>query len=408
MAYLIMMKTSLIDNISKANKKTKNGMPSNKNIKRLIEHYRKGQYDEAEKQAVLMTQQFPSFMVGWKVLGTVLLQKGRVSDALLVNEKAVALSPQDVENHNSLGDNLRRMGKLDLAEASFKQAIALKPDFAEAHNNLGITLKELGKLNEAEVSFRKAMELKPTYANAMNSLGITLKELGRIKEAFSASIQAISLKPNFTEAYVNFSLIFKNLSFKSSEPRLYPILINLLKTNIIRPMDLARSISTLVKNDSIIKDLLDERDITSSLKKATSIIENLNKLKLLHELMVICPLPDIKLEGLFVKIRRFLLENLDKLAASVELDCFLSTLSLHCFTNEYVYFECEEESELVKKLEVLIQEAITKSKQPEVFKILCLASYRPLHKYSWCQKLKIPNHLEEIKKGLLKNHSLKR
>ena len=117
--------------------------------------------------------------------------------------------------------------------------------------------------------------------------------------------------------------------------------------------------------------------------------------------MRISPLPDVKLEGLFVKIRRFLLVNLDKLVASVELDYFLSTLSLHCFTNEYVYFECEDESKLVNKLEVLIREAITKSKQPEEFKILCLASYRPLHKYNWCQKLKIPNHLEEIKKRLI-------
>ena len=75
-------------------------MPSKEKIKRLIEHYRKGRYEEAEEQAVLMTQQFPSFMIGWKALGAVLAQKGRISDALFANEKAVALSPQDAENHN--------------------------------------------------------------------------------------------------------------------------------------------------------------------------------------------------------------------------------------------------------------------------------------------------------------------
>ena len=68
-------------------------MPSKEKIKRLIEHYRKGRYEEAEEQAVLMTQQFPSFMIGWKALGAVLAQKGRISDALFANEKAVVLSP---------------------------------------------------------------------------------------------------------------------------------------------------------------------------------------------------------------------------------------------------------------------------------------------------------------------------
>ena len=96
----IRLKASLLSDISKNNKKTNNGMPSEEKIKRLIEHYRKGRYKEAEEQAVLMTQQFPSFMIGWKALGAVLAQKGRVSDALFANEKAVALSPQDAENHN--------------------------------------------------------------------------------------------------------------------------------------------------------------------------------------------------------------------------------------------------------------------------------------------------------------------
>ena len=94
----IRLKASLLSDRSKNNKKTNNGIPSKEKIKRLIEHYRKGRYKEAEEQAVLMTQQFPSFMIGWKALGAVLAQKGRISDALFANERAVALSPKDAEN----------------------------------------------------------------------------------------------------------------------------------------------------------------------------------------------------------------------------------------------------------------------------------------------------------------------
>ena len=186
-------------------------MPSKERIKRLIEHYRKGLYKEAEEQAVLMTQQFPSFMIGWKALGAVLAQKGRISDALFANEKAVALSPKDAENHNSLGFILRIMGKLDLAEKSFKQAIDLNPNFVEAHNNLGITLKELGRLNAAELRFRHTIAIKPLYPNAHNNLGATLEEMGRLEDAEVIFNKAIALEPNSSAAYNNLGNTLKKL-----------------------------------------------------------------------------------------------------------------------------------------------------------------------------------------------------
>ncbi len=201
----------MLSDISKNNKKTNDGTPSKEKIKRLIENYRKGRYKEVEEQAVLMTQQFPSFMIGWKALGAVLAQKGRISDALFANEKAVALSPKDAENHNSLGFILRRMGKLDLAEKSFKQAIDLNPNFVEAHNNLGITLKELRRLNAAELRFRHAIALKPLYPNAYSNLGATLEEMGKLEEAEVIFNKAIALEPNSSAAYNNLGNTLKKL-----------------------------------------------------------------------------------------------------------------------------------------------------------------------------------------------------
>jgi 2-polyprenyl-3-methyl-5-hydroxy-6-metoxy-1,4-benzoquinol methylase len=101
-------------------------------------------------------------------------------------------------------------------------------------------------------------------------------------------------------------------------------------------------------------------------------------------------------------MRSLLLKNIDNIEASPELIYFLSTLSLHCFTNEYVYLEKDEETELVENLEIQITHAIAKSEQPEAIKILCLASYRPLHQYDWCQQLEALDHLEEVKSRLIK------
>jgi 2-polyprenyl-3-methyl-5-hydroxy-6-metoxy-1,4-benzoquinol methylase len=117
--------------------------------------------------------------------------------------------------------------------------------------------------------------------------------------------------------------------------------------------------------------------------------------------MRVSRLPNLQFEKFFVNMRSLILTNLDNFKATPEFIHFLSSLSLHCFANEYIYFEKDEETELVKNLETEITESIAKSEQPETKKILCLASYRLLHQYNWCQKLKALDYLEEVKSRLI-------
>ena len=177
--------------------------PSQQQLNSLLEYYQNGRFNDAEKLAVSITNEFPKHQFGWKVLGAVLGQTGRKSEAVNANQTAVALSPQDAEAHNNLGNTLKELGRLEDAEASYNQAIALKPDFAEAHSNLGNTLKELGRLDEAETSCTRAIALKPDFAEAHNNLGNTLHELGRLEDAEASYNQAIALKPDYAEAHNN-------------------------------------------------------------------------------------------------------------------------------------------------------------------------------------------------------------
>jgi tetratricopeptide (TPR) repeat protein len=144
--------------------------PSESEIKNLLEHYQKGRYDDAEKLAMFITQEFPQHQFGWKVLGAVLKEIGRASESLVASQKSVQLAPQDFEAHSNLGNTLKELGRLEESEANCRQAIALKPDFAEAHNNLGNTLKELGRLDEAEASYKQAIALKFDLASAFWNL----------------------------------------------------------------------------------------------------------------------------------------------------------------------------------------------------------------------------------------------
>ena len=122
--------------------------PSQQQLNSLIEQFKKGQFDEAEKLAVSITKQFPDHQFTWKILGVILGQTGRKAEALNANQKAVVLGPQDALAHNNLATTLKELGKLEEAEASYRQAIVFKPDLLEAHSDLGKLLMKKGQHQE--------------------------------------------------------------------------------------------------------------------------------------------------------------------------------------------------------------------------------------------------------------------
>ena len=187
------------------------GSPSEDLINRLLQHYQNGRLRDAEKLAIEITREFPKHQFAWKVLGVLFEARGSKTEAVEANQTAVALSPQDAEAHNNLGNTLKELGRLKEAESSYNKAIALMPNYAEAYCNLGITLHGLGKLAKSEASYNQAIALKPELAEAHINLGITLQELGRLKEAEASYNQAITLMPDDAEAYCNLGNVLKEL-----------------------------------------------------------------------------------------------------------------------------------------------------------------------------------------------------
>ena len=206
--------------------------PSQAEVNALLTQYQSGQYAVAEKLAVAMSQKYPNDHFAWKVLGAVLRASGRLPDAVVANQKALALVPNDVEAHSNLGTALHDLGRLAEAEASYRQAIALKPDFAEAHYNLGATLRDLGRLEDTEASYRQAIALKPDFAEAHYNLGVTLMALGRPEEAEASYRQAIALKPDYAEAHSNLGNTLQTLERFDEAEESYNQVIALKPENI--------------------------------------------------------------------------------------------------------------------------------------------------------------------------------
>jgi ubiquinone/menaquinone biosynthesis C-methylase UbiE len=112
--------------------------------------------------------------------------------------------------------------------------------------------------------------------------------------------------------------------------------------------------------------------------------------------MSVCPLPDLELEAVFTDIRSALLASVTEIENSPEVLRFQSALALQCFTNEYVYNQNDKETTALAALEAEVGEALLKGEQPRPQSILCLATYKALHQYKWCDLLALTSSIEEV------------
>ncbi len=238
-----------------------NQSPSEKELNVLLEHYQKGQYDLSESLAKKLTQQYPDHQFGWKVLGAVFKQTGRLQESLIANQKAVTISPNDAQVFNNLGLTLQKLGRLEDAAQSYSKSIAIKPNYAEAHGNLGIVLQVLGRLEDAEASYNKAIAIKPAYVEAHNNLGNTLKELGRLEDAEASYNKAIAINPNYAEAHSNLGIVLQVLG------RLEDAEASYNKAIVIKP-NYAEAHSNL---GNTLKELGKLKDAETSYKKAIAL-----------------------------------------------------------------------------------------------------------------------------------------
>ena len=293
-------------------------------------------------------------------------------------------------------------GKLKEAEAFATLLTHQFPNHPFAWKVLGIVFQQTGRLSESLAPKQKAAELSPQDAEAHSNLGNTLQELGRLDESISSYVRAINLKTDYDDVYSNLASLLKNARCSKRDQRLYPILTNLLnRGNFVRPIEVAGAILSLLRLDNLIEEVLLNTTALSNVKEVERAIKTLAQVPLLHQLMRICPLPDLQLEALFVSMRRILLAGHGQIEASPELIHFLSTLSLHCFTNEYVYFESADEAQLIKALEAAIAKSIEQGSQPIITEPLILATYQPLHQCEWIERLQVLDQLPEVKARLV-------
>lgn len=132
-----------------------------------------------------------------------LFGQGKLTEGILLLEKALKLSPEDEELHFDLAYFLARQGRTEEAVRHYRESLRLLPDYAEAHNNLGNLLAKQGELAEAVTHFEAVLTVAPQHSGAHNNLGNALARQGKLADAAGHFREATQLKPTYAEAWLN-------------------------------------------------------------------------------------------------------------------------------------------------------------------------------------------------------------
>jgi len=145
----------------------------------------------------------PASWMSHNNLGLLLLEEGRVDDALAHLAAAAQLKPQHAEVANNHGTALRAAGRHDEAREAFRRATELKNGYVEAEFNYALALAESGRATEAEAHYARVLALRPAHAKAANNLGnlrLAASDTAGAERLFRAALAAA---PDFADAHHN-------------------------------------------------------------------------------------------------------------------------------------------------------------------------------------------------------------
>ena len=136
-------------------------------------------------------------------IGNVLLQSGRVEEAVTHYRKALQLNPENMEAHNNLGNALLQQGGVDGAILQFQTALQINSNSSDAHYNLGNALLRKGSVDEAILQFQTALQIKPGAADTHVNLGNALLQKARVDDAIAEFQKALQINADSSDAHYN-------------------------------------------------------------------------------------------------------------------------------------------------------------------------------------------------------------
>lgn len=135
-------------------------------------------------------------------------REGRVPEAHVHYERALALEPDNADVQHMYGVLMASLARFEQAAEHIRRAIEIKPGVAIFHNNLGNACMQLDRLDDAEQQYRQAIILDSDRIDAMNNLGVLLGRRGLHEDAEKVFLRLIELVPRFSDARQNLAQLY--------------------------------------------------------------------------------------------------------------------------------------------------------------------------------------------------------
>ena len=192
-------------------------------------------------------------------------------------------------------------------------------------------------------------------------------------------------------------IVLQNVIFTKPNPELSQFIEKLLDyKTFVRPQQISKAAISLLNFNPFIKTILKNSSLDKLNFQLIETILSLNNITLLNKIMKVCRLPDLKFELLLTKVRCSILLSISNMPNSPESLSFQLTLALQCFHNEYIYNQTDEENEALANLIDTVNQSFLNGEQPPTKSILCIASYKALHKFDWSNLIKLSKEFDEL------------
>ena len=153
----------------------------------------------------------PGDAVALRLLGCALADSDNLARAESLLERAVAAAPCDAIEHNFLGVVRQKRGACDAAKKAYERALALAPRDDAVRNNFGYLLLERGAAAAAREHLQAAVRFNPQNAMTWNNLGNAHCDLGDAASAGADYRRATTLDVNCVPAWVNLATVEQEL-----------------------------------------------------------------------------------------------------------------------------------------------------------------------------------------------------
>jgi eukaryotic-like serine/threonine-protein kinase len=129
------------------------------------------------------------------ILAKLMLQTGRMDEALGAVQQALALQSQNLDALFCLVQAHESRGRFAEAEKAALQAVALRPEYWLTYERLALVYFRWGRFEEAATYWGKVVEMVPDHEHASSNLGAALFHLDRFEDAIAAYRRSLEVHP---------------------------------------------------------------------------------------------------------------------------------------------------------------------------------------------------------------------